>query len=74
MNLFGHLSVFEGSKCEINRRGFALRGIVASGVSVVGSSLLTEPAQGQFSFLACFIMRILRVLTQMGLGLSSILA
>ncbi|XP_059457189.1 pheophytinase, chloroplastic [Corylus avellana] len=34
------------SKCEMNRRGFALRGIVASGVSVMGSSLVTEPVQG----------------------------
>lgn len=70
MNLFGHLSVFEGSKCEMNRRGFALRGIVASGVSVMGSSLVTEPVQGQFSFFDCFVLRILRLLTQMGLGLS----
>ncbi|XP_012469409.1 pheophytinase, chloroplastic [Gossypium raimondii] len=35
------------SKCEmINRRGFALKGIVASGVSVMGSSLTSEPVQG----------------------------
>ncbi|XP_044470487.1 pheophytinase, chloroplastic isoform X1 [Mangifera indica] len=34
------------SKCEISRRGFAFKGIVAAGVSVVGSSLVTEPAQG----------------------------
>ncbi|XP_021907995.1 pheophytinase, chloroplastic [Carica papaya] len=33
-------------KCEINRRGFALKGIVASGVSVMGSSLLSETVQG----------------------------
>ncbi|MBA0734927.1 hypothetical protein Gogos_018815 [Gossypium gossypioides] len=29
-----------------NRRGFALKGIVASGVSVMGSSLTSEPVQG----------------------------
>ncbi|TYH78783.1 hypothetical protein ES332_D03G013800v1 [Gossypium tomentosum] len=35
------------SKCEmINRRGFALKGIVACGVSVMGSSLTSEPVQG----------------------------
>ncbi|XP_040989260.1 pheophytinase, chloroplastic isoform X1 [Juglans microcarpa x Juglans regia] len=34
------------SKCELNRRGFAFKGIVASGVSVMGSSLITEPVQG----------------------------
>uniref|UniRef100_A0A2P2KRL2 Uncharacterized protein MANES_02G095700 n=1 Tax=Rhizophora mucronata TaxID=61149 RepID=A0A2P2KRL2_RHIMU len=34
------------SKCELNRRGFALRGIVASGVSIIGSSLVTQPIQG----------------------------
>ncbi|KAB2094739.1 hypothetical protein ES319_A02G180200v1 [Gossypium barbadense] len=35
------------SKCEmINRRGFALKGIVASGLSVMGSSLTSEPVQG----------------------------
>ncbi|KAF3952418.1 hypothetical protein CMV_022017 [Castanea mollissima] len=35
------------SKCEMSRRGFALKGgIVASGVSVMGSSLITKPAQG----------------------------
>ena len=34
----------------MSRRGFALKGgIVAAGVSVVGSSLITEPAQGLFS-------------------------
>lgn len=43
--------VLEGSKCEISRRGFAFKGIVAAGVSVVGSSLVTEPAQGQFCYL-----------------------
>lgn len=30
----------------MNRRGFALKGIVASGVSVMGPSLTAEPAQG----------------------------
>ncbi|GKU99190.1 hypothetical protein SLEP1_g12069 [Rubroshorea leprosula] len=34
------------SKCEINRRGFALKGIVASGVSVASSSLTADPVQG----------------------------
>ncbi|XVF59654.1 hypothetical protein PTKIN_Ptkin07bG0293100 [Pterospermum kingtungense] len=35
------------SKCEMNRRAFALKGIVASGgVSVMGSSLTSEPVQG----------------------------
>ncbi|KDP31646.1 hypothetical protein JCGZ_14962 [Jatropha curcas] len=34
------------SKCVMNRRGFALKGIMASSVSVMGSSLATEPAQG----------------------------
>ncbi|KAF3441084.1 hypothetical protein FNV43_RR19370 [Rhamnella rubrinervis] len=33
-------------KCEMNRRGFAFRGVVASGVSVMGSSLTAEPVQG----------------------------
>lgn len=42
--------LFEGSKCEISRRGFAFRGILASGASVVGSSLVTEPTQGFFFF------------------------
>ncbi len=32
----------------MSRRGFAFKGIVASGVSVMGSSLITEPAQGLF--------------------------
>ncbi|XP_038997694.1 pheophytinase, chloroplastic-like [Hibiscus syriacus] len=35
------------SKCEmINRRGFALKGIMASGASVMGSSLTSEPVKG----------------------------
>lgn len=34
------------SKCELNRRGFTLRGIVAAGVSTMCSSLITEPAAG----------------------------
>ncbi|KAL4366699.1 hypothetical protein GQ457_05G012810 [Hibiscus cannabinus] len=34
-------------KCEmINRRGFALKGIMASGASVMGSSLTSQPVQG----------------------------
>lgn len=32
----------------MNRRGFAFKGIVASGVSVMGSSVITEPVKGQF--------------------------
>lgn len=31
----------------MNRRSFAFRGIVASGVSVMGSSAVMQPAQGQ---------------------------
>ncbi|OAY57421.1 pheophytinase, chloroplastic [Manihot esculenta] len=34
------------SKCLMNRRGFAFKGIVASGVSVMGSSVITEPVEG----------------------------
>ncbi|KDO70958.1 hypothetical protein CISIN_1g017361mg [Citrus sinensis] len=34
------------SKCEISRRTFVFRGIVASGASVIGSSLITEPSPG----------------------------
>ncbi|CAI0462067.1 unnamed protein product [Linum tenue] len=35
------------SRCDISRRGFAMKGIVASGVSSMGSSALaTEPKQG----------------------------
>ncbi|EEF40833.1 alpha/beta hydrolase, putative [Ricinus communis] len=34
------------SRCVMNRRGFAFRGIVASGVSVMGSSFAAEPVQG----------------------------
>lgn len=48
----------------MNRRGFAFKGIVASGVSVMGSSLITEPVQGQcsfrLSFLNLFALNILR--------------
>lgn len=35
-----------GSKCVMNRRSFGFRGIVASGVSVMGSSAVIQPAQG----------------------------
>lgn len=48
----GHLSLslsvalFVGSKCEMNRRDFGLKGIVATGASVMPSSLVAEPAQG----------------------------
>ncbi|GAB4849138.1 hypothetical protein Ancab_003947 [Ancistrocladus abbreviatus] len=34
------------SKCQINRRGFAMRGIVAAGVSAGDSSLAIKPVQG----------------------------
>ncbi|XP_023552597.1 pheophytinase, chloroplastic-like [Cucurbita pepo subsp. pepo] len=34
------------SKCVMNRRSFAFRGIVASEVSVMGSSVVMQPAQG----------------------------
>lgn len=34
------------SNCEMNRRGFGLKGIVAAGASVMPSSLVAEPAQG----------------------------
>ncbi|XP_059623628.1 pheophytinase, chloroplastic isoform X2 [Cornus florida] len=34
------------SKCELNRRSFAMRGIVAAGASVMGSTLVAEPTQG----------------------------
>lgn len=37
-----------GSKCELNRRGFALRGIFAAGASVLPSSMVSEPAGGKF--------------------------
>ncbi|KAJ8439756.1 hypothetical protein Cgig2_009580 [Carnegiea gigantea] len=35
-----------GSKCKISRRGMALRGIVATGVSAMESSLTTKPIPG----------------------------
>ena len=38
--------IFEGSKCELSRRGIAIKGIVASGISMMGSSLTAEQAQG----------------------------
>ncbi|XP_058179098.1 pheophytinase, chloroplastic [Rhododendron vialii] len=34
------------SKCEMNRRDFGLKGIVATGASVMPSSLVAEPAKG----------------------------
>ncbi|BBH07938.1 alpha/beta-Hydrolases superfamily protein [Prunus dulcis] len=34
------------SKCVMSRRGFAFRGVAASGLSVVGSSLTTQPVEG----------------------------
>ncbi|XP_030523712.1 pheophytinase, chloroplastic [Rhodamnia argentea] len=33
-------------KCHLGRRSFTFRGIVASGVAMAGSSLLTEPVKG----------------------------
>lgn len=49
-NSLSFLFSWKGSKCEMNRRSFALKGIVASGVSVMGSSLAAQPAQGWFFF------------------------
>lgn len=40
------LLYLEGSKCVMSRRGFAFRGVAASGLSVVGSSLTTQPVEG----------------------------
>ncbi|KAK9948581.1 hypothetical protein M0R45_004150 [Rubus argutus] len=37
---------YHRSKCVMNRRDFAFRGVAAAGLSVVGSSLATEPVQG----------------------------
>jgi len=34
--------LFEGSKCEMSRRTFAVKGIVASGVSVAAATLTAE--------------------------------
>lgn len=34
------------SQFEINRRGFALKGIMAAGATVAGSSLIADPVQG----------------------------
>ncbi|KAK1373491.1 pheophytinase, chloroplastic [Heracleum sosnowskyi] len=34
------------SKCQVNRRGFSLRGIVVAGASVMPSSLISQPLQG----------------------------
>ncbi|XP_027074467.2 pheophytinase, chloroplastic isoform X2 [Coffea arabica] len=34
------------SKCELNRRGFTFKGIVAAGASAVAPSLVTESSQG----------------------------
>ncbi|CDP02000.1 unnamed protein product [Coffea canephora] len=34
------------SKCELNRRGFSFKGIVAAGASAVAPSLVTESSQG----------------------------
>ena len=50
-NSLSFLFSWKGSKCEMNRRSFALKGIVASGVSVMGSSLAAQPAQGWFFFI-----------------------
>ncbi|XP_050230008.1 pheophytinase, chloroplastic isoform X2 [Mercurialis annua] len=40
------LPQYSRSKCVMNRRDFAFKGIVASGVSVTGSSMVSEPVQG----------------------------
>ncbi|XP_022638397.1 pheophytinase, chloroplastic isoform X1 [Vigna radiata var. radiata] len=41
---------FEGSKCEMSRRTFAVKGIVASGVSVSSSTLTAEPLPSSKGF------------------------
>jgi hypothetical protein len=40
--------LFEGSKCELNRRSLAFKGIMATGVSVMASTLTSQaqPSQG----------------------------
>lgn len=38
--------LFEGGKCELNRRNFALNGIVAAGASVMTPSVVAEPSKG----------------------------
>ena len=38
----------------MNRRSFAFRGIVASGVSVMGSSAVIQPAQGRNLYIYVF--------------------
>nr|AFK41677.1 unknown [Lotus japonicus] len=43
------LSFYRRSKCQMNRRGFAVKGIVASGVSVMASTLTAEPEPAQGS-------------------------
>ncbi|KAJ6929928.1 pheophytinase [Populus alba x Populus x berolinensis] len=62
------------SRCEMNRRSFAFRGILASGVSVTGSSLATEPTQGQFYFFlpsscACLSIKFLFFFFSLGIGM-----
>lgn len=41
-----HHHHYHRSTCKLNRRGFAFKGIVAAGTSVMPSSLVAEPAQG----------------------------
>lgn len=53
------MHALEGSTCEMNRRGFALKGIMASGVSVMGNSLTSEPVQGQFFTIRAIIQLVL---------------
>ncbi|XP_014505552.1 pheophytinase, chloroplastic isoform X2 [Vigna radiata var. radiata] len=44
------LPLFQGSKCEMSRRTFAVKGIVASGVSVSSSTLTAEPLPSSKGF------------------------
>lgn len=36
----------EGGKCELSRRGFTFKGIVAAGASVMTTSVVAEPSKG----------------------------
>ncbi|KAK4262152.1 hypothetical protein QN277_027741 [Acacia crassicarpa] len=44
--LIDPLPLYHRSKCEMNRRSFTAKGIVASGVSVIESTLTAKPVQG----------------------------
>lgn len=47
LSLFPFLLV-EGGRWELNRRNFAINGIVATGASVMPPSVVAESSQGQF--------------------------